>query len=307
MKPPAYDELPLSAHLGLPHAWEHFGSGDARGTLNFIDPAALARATACVRTGESISVVLPLDEPDPGMFWRERLDHQVFEVDRNTVDDRIDRMYLQGSTHWDGFRHVSAAADGFYGGLDPADPGIAEQLGVHRWRDGIVGRGVLVDVEEFAFPPSSDTADQEITVDDLRSALRAQQVELTRGSILCLRTGWTERFRSAPSADRERVASAGRFPGLRADRAMSAFLWDAGVAAIAADNPAVEVAPGERSTGSLHRQSLVMTGLPFGELFDFAQLAHHCRATRTWDFMFVSVPLNLRGGVGSPANAIAIT
>jgi hypothetical protein len=43
-----------------------------------------------------------------------------------------------------------------------------------------------------------------------------------------------------------------------------------------------------------------------GELFDFERLAEACAADRRYDFLFVAVPLNLPGGVGSPANAVAI-
>jgi hypothetical protein len=49
-----------------------------------------------------------------------------------------------------------------------------------------------------------------------------------------------------------------------------------------------------------------MLGTALGELFDFDELAAACRADGRWDFLFVSVPLNLPGGVGSPANAIVI-
>lgn len=47
-------------------------------------------------------------------------------------------------------------------------------------------------------------------------------------------------------------------------------------------------------------------GLPFGELFDFRDLAIACSADRRYDFFFVSQPLYIPGGMGSPANAMAI-
>src|SRR5258705_12958507 len=41
-------------------ASRHFGAGDRRGTANLIDAAARARAAACIRTGDSVSLARPL-------------------------------------------------------------------------------------------------------------------------------------------------------------------------------------------------------------------------------------------------------
>lgn len=94
--------------------------------------------------------------------------------------------------------------------------------------------------------------------------------------------------------------------GLRANDETAAWLWDHRVAAVAADNPAVEVSPGHPADGSLHRRALVMLGMPLGELFDFEQLTRECVADGRWTFLFVAVPLAVTGAVGSPANAVAI-
>jgi hypothetical protein len=49
-----------------------------------------------------------------------------------------------------------------------------------------------------------------------------------------------------------------------------------------------------------------MLGMPLGELFSFDELASQCEAQGRWDFLFVSVPLNLPGAIGSPGNALAL-
>lgn len=302
---PAYRDLPLSPTLGLPCAWDVFGRDDSLGTLNFIGSDSLAEGTECIRWGKKIPLSLPLDQPNPGMFWRTPPEHTVLSIDRNTLDDQLNGFYPQGSSHWDGFLHVRAGADGFYSGLEDEESA-GEQLGIHHWSGGIIGRGVLADVSGTAMEDPAGCPDYEISVDELERTLSAQGTRLSRGSVLCIRTGWMDYFLCCDVEERARISSAGRFPGLRADRQMSEFLWDNGIAAIAADNPAVEVAPGSREIGSLHRQSLIMTGLPFGELFTLEALTAHCRTESVWDFMFVSVPLHLKKGVGSPANAVAI-
>lgn len=47
-------------------------------------------------------------------------------------------------------------------------------------------------------------------------------------------------------------------------------------------------------------------GLPFAELLDFGALGRACQGDRRWAFLVVAVPLYIPGGIGSPANAIAI-
>jgi hypothetical protein len=96
------------------------------------------------------------------------------------------------------------------------------------------------------------------------------------------------------------------FAGLRADEDMARFLWDAHVAAVVCDNPAVEVVPGDPAVGSLHRRLIPLLGLALGEMFDLETLARRCRDDTRWTFMFVAVPLKVPGGIGSPGNAVAI-
>lgn len=49
-----------------------------------------------------------------------------------------------------------------------------------------------------------------------------------------------------------------------------------------------------------------MFGMSIGELWDLKALSAHCQKTGRYSFLLTSVPLNIPGLVGSPANAIAI-
>ena len=49
-----------------------------------------------------------------------------------------------------------------------------------------------------------------------------------------------------------------------------------------------------------------MLGLPLGEQFILDPLAADCAADQRYEFMMVSVPMNLEGGIASPPNAVAI-
>ena len=56
----------------------------------------------------------------------------------------------------------------------------------------------------------------------------------------------------------------------------------------------------------LHIRLLALLGIPIGEMWDLEALAADCAADGRYGFLLTSSPLALRGGVGSPANAIAV-
>ncbi|MHB8468892.1 MAG: cyclase family protein [Gaiellaceae bacterium] len=200
----------------------------------------------------------------------------------------------------------------------------------HRAAKGIAGRAVVCEVAGFraaAGRPLDQAAADGIAPDDVTGALAAQGVELETGDILLLHTGWLAWYRSLGEDARRSLAGKGGFaaPGLTASEATVRLLWDLHVAAVAADNPAVERWPPAsdlddderaelRADPSLvaerfafaHLHLLPLLGLPVGELFQLDALAAACRADGRWACLLVSAPLNLAGGVASPANAVAI-
>jgi kynurenine formamidase len=95
--------------------------------------------------------------------------------------------------------------------------------------------------------------------------------------------------------------------GVEPSRHMAAWLWDHRVAAIATDSPAVEPLPMNLGDeGLLHYRALPLLGLPLGELFVLGPLAEDCARDRRYQFLLVSAPLHIEGGVASPPNALAI-
>ncbi len=306
-----FDGLPVLPASGLRHSWQIYPSGDQLGTLNRLTGPAVAAAATTVRFGTRVGLSFPIELPDPPLFGRQPVRHRVFAASRNTWDDCLDGLYPQASSQWDGLRHVRAREDGFYGGWlgDPdSDSG---PLGIHHWAGpGIIGRGVLADVAATAdFDPF---AQHIVDVADLERTLAAQHTTLRYGDILCVRFGWADRYLSLDDAGRRELSSRFEHPaqrswaGLSAGEDTSRFLWDSGVAALACDNPAVEVAPGDPAVGSLHRRLIPCLGFAIGELFDFTELAPACAQAGRYEFLFTSVPLNITGGVGSPASAVAI-
>lgn len=303
---PDFDDLPMIEALGLRHAWDVLDR--SLGTLSLLSEGSVVEAAHAVRSGVVVPLNLPVNEPDPPLFGREPVSHSVFSIDRNTLDDRLDAFHPQASSQWDGLRHVRCREYGYFGGEDE-DSG-AETLGIEHWAErGIVGRGVLLDVAKRrertggALDPFSGEA---IPADELRRVAEAQEVEVLGGDILCVRTGWIEAFGALGRDRREKISEEPRFAGLLADEEMARFLWNSHVAALACDNPAVEAAPGDPAVGSLHRRVIPLLGLALAELLPLGCLSDLLEERGRWDFLFTSAPLNVPGGVGSPANALAI-
>jgi hypothetical protein len=83
-----------------------------------------------------------------------------------------------------------------------------------------------------------------------------------------------------------------------------------GIAAIAADNPAVEVLPANGCTGCcsalpLHEHCLFKLGVLLGELWRLTPLATFLRERRRYRFFLTAPPLRLPGAVGSPVTPVA--
>ena len=289
-------------------AWEIFAANPYRGTLNFITPEKITAATRCIRTGKVFSLNWEVTHPNPSLFHRKVCKH-VFFNDSNSTDDYLDQFYLQGSSHWDALCHVHHPTRGHYLGIKAITRAEDNPIGVDQYaKQGIVGRGMLVDVARY-FEKKGRRLDpisrETISLDDLLGAIDWQGIELEEGDILLYRSGWIDAWRTLPDF-RHQVSREPRIPGLAGAAEMAEFLWDEGIAALACDNPTVEVFPFESDTDNLHHRLVANLGMPLGEMFDLDALAVACHEDRRYEFFFCAAPLNLPGGAGSPANALAI-
>ena len=99
--------------------------------------------------------------------------------------------------------------------------------------------------------------------------------------------------------------------GLAHDEEMARYLWNARVAAVVSDNPSVEVWPADTTDaafpfGFLHRVLIGQFGMALGELWWLEDLALSCRRDGRYEMFLTAAPINVPGGVGSPANALVI-
>jgi hypothetical protein len=61
-----------------------------------------------------------------------------------------------------------------------------------------------------------------------------------------------------------------------------------------------------RADGFLHYRLIPLLGMAVGELFALDALAEHCARTGVYERLLVAAPIQKVGGVGSPANAVAL-
>lgn len=322
-----YEETLRRTDAPAGSSWGLFGPGDELGTLNFLTPERVARAAGLVHSGAVFNLDLPLDAFPRPVTHREAPKHTVFSHAAYHRDDKLDGFYLQGTTQIDGLRHFKHPEHGFYNFTpDDAVTPDGPRLGINRMAErGIVGRGVLLDLAGYAEStgsPVDHAGPTAFTVEDLEAATAAQGVALELGDVLLLRTGWISYVESADDATIAAIRDDPVSPGLAQSTELVAWLWDHQISLLAADNLGVEVLPtvrdspfrddpslaalAGRHTGMVHPVLLGLLGMPLGELWFLDDLAADCHRDGRWDFLLTASPLNVVGGVGSPANAMAI-
>lgn len=152
----------------------------------------------------------------------------------------------------------------------------------------IVRRGVLLDVaalEGVDILP----AGFEITPDHLR---RAARVEVTKGDVVLLRTGWAQLFSDAAKYINNGAAPG---PGIEAAR----WLSSKNIFAAGSDTVAFEKTPSPPMP--VHVHLLVESGIHIIEVLNLEDLARN----QQYEFMFVAAPMNIRGATGAPIRPLA--
>jgi kynurenine formamidase len=156
-------------------------------------------------------------------------------------------------------------------------------------------RGVLLDVAAWKGEPVLP-ADYSISADELQACASAANVEVRKGDVLVVRTGYGGLWH-----DESRYLNC-------AGVGKSGSIWAAerGVRAVAADNMAWDAIkdrdPETRNTLFGHAYLLATHGVYILENLNLEELS----ANRVSTFFFVAIPLKLRGATGSPIRPLAI-
>ncbi|HYD71107.1 cyclase family protein [Azospirillum sp.] len=324
--------------------WGDFGPDDQIGRLNLITPERRLKAMAEVRTGEVFCLSLPLDLPGgnalhphrhpPRRHSEERspgkhcVNFELSQVNPDFVDSVCDDhvvLYLQYSTQWDALAHIGrrfdADGDGaaeivYYNGyragtdiLGAEQPGgpAARALGIENMAaTGVQGRGVMVDLHG-AFGDGRTL----VGYDALMRVMEADGVVVEPGDLLCLHTGFARMIlEMGGQPDAHALHNSGAVLDGRDER-LIAWIGDSGVAALIADNYAVEGYPnpcahdGPHEALPLHQACLFRLGIHLGELWHLSELNDWLKRHRRSRFLLTAPPLRLPGSFGSPVTPVA--
>ncbi len=283
--------------------WGRWGDEDELGTLNLITAEKRKAATQLVQDGVSVSLARVLDTEESARNPRP-FRHEVYVGKAGTHDVAGDTYSVQyhgfAHSHLDGLPHFARQGQ-LYNGfpLSGVRESGAEKLGIHNFHQGIVTRGVLVDM---AWHKGVDYVEPgtPIMTEDLEAWEQATGVRLGSGDVLLLRTGRWEAARRLPDWNfGERAA------GLHAS--VARWLKERDVAVIGSDGIS-DVMPSNVAglLNPLHELVIVGLGMPILDNLDLDALSQEAQQQGRWEFLFVGAPLRVRGGTGSPLNPLAI-
>ena len=301
--------------------WGRWGPEDERGALNYITPETRRAAAALVREGVTVSAALPLaktpsaENPTPVMHLMLRAGDLAVDSSagarmpshaRGSTSTASSADYFaiashgMANTHLDALSHIfhnGQMYNGFPASLVTSAGALA--LSIEAGRDGIVSRGVLLDV------PRANGRDwlepgEAIFPADLETAEAMSGVRVESGDILLVRTGrHLRKERIGFWNGRETLA------GLHA--ACLPWLAERQVAVLGCDGVSDVLPSGVEGVGlPIHLVGIVGLGIHLIDNCDLEALGSVCAERGRWTFLLTLAPLRLEHGTASPVNPIAL-
>ena len=281
---------------------------DRRGALDYLTPAQVLAAAGEVRSGRTVSLARPIENV-PSADNVEPLQHEMIGYAADPIRvpgvefgaDRF-RMNVHGDadSHLDALCHV-IYDNKLYNGVDveTLTPTGATALTIETAHDGIVGRGVLLDIPRVRGVPWLEPGEH-VTVADLESAERGQDLRVGRGDLLFVRVGHSRRRAELGPWD-----AANARVGL--DPNAMEFVANRQVAVLGSDgNNDTAPSTTEGVAFPVHVLAINAMGVHLLDYLRFEDLVPLCEEANRWSFLCVIAPLRLPAATGSPINPIAI-
>ena len=284
-----------------------WGPQDRRGALNNLSPQHLLETLKLPTTGRTISLAAAIedwptaDNPHPAEHEMTSESGANAPPGLSFSMDRI-AMNIHGNadSHIDALCHVVFDGE-LYNGVSAStvtEEG-ATELSIALAENGIVGRGVLLDVPRARSVRWLEPGDH-VTEADLLAAEQTQGVRIRRGDIVFVRVGHRRR-RKERGPWNAAAARAGIHPSVLP------LLAEREIAALGSDGNN-DTAP-SAVTGvdfPVHVLAVNAMGLHLLDYLNFTSLAPACADLGRWTFLCVIAPLRMPTGTGSPVNPIAI-
>ncbi|MFN0169988.1 MAG: cyclase family protein [Bryobacteraceae bacterium] len=285
--------------------WGRWGKQDQLGTINLITPAKRKQAAALVRDGASVSLARDA-ETQKAVDNDSPFSHEMTHTHKNPILGQycLDRYSVSyhgwAHTHMDSICHMFYKGK-MYNGFSQSEvvEKGAAKLDVMQFKNGIVSRGILMDIPKLKGVAYLEPGTP-IYPADLEAWEKKAGVKVGSGDIVFIRTGrWAFRAKNGPWDVANKAA------GLHATCAK--WLKQRDVAMLGSD-AASDVMP-SRVDGVLqpvHQLVLIAMGMPIFDNCDLELVSQEAAKRNRWEFLLTAAPLAVKGGTGSPLNPLAV-
>ncbi len=278
--------------------WGRWGPNDELGSANLVTVAKRKQAVALVKDGITVSLA------HNAMTEKAEDNSNPFEhtmLRGNNMDRYAVSYHGYAHSHIDALCHI-LYKDQTYNGYARADVNTDKgctKLGIDNLKNGIVTRGILIDIPRLRNLPYLEPGTA-IYVEDLEAWEKKAGVKISSGDAIVLRTGrWARREKLGPWNVGQRAA------GLHAS--VAPWIKARGVAFLGSD-AAEDVTPSMVEGVALPVHTLMITGLGMNLLDnqDLEALGETAAKLNRWEFMLTIAPVPVTGGTGFPLNALAM-
>jgi len=283
--------------------WGRWGKDDQLGAFNLITAENRKQAAHEVKEGFTVSLshdYLTERSADNTIPFEHRMGPTGAALGNFVVDGYSWPSYHgYAHTHLDALCHMSIDGKMFNGfSKDEVDQTGAHKLSIENLKDGIVSRGVLVDIPKLKGLPYLEP-EAAIYPEDLDAWEKMAHIKIGKGDIVFVRTGrWARRAEKGP------WQLNGHAAGLHASCAR--WIKQRDIAMLGSDGVS-DVMPSQVPgvLQPIHQLMLVAMGIHLFDNTDLEALAAACNQRKRWTFMISANPLAIPGGTGSPLNPIA--
>ena len=299
----------IQEHLTFGHS--KWGPADQVGAGNLLTAEKRLAALGSVKHGRVYDLSHEIDMGAPFMApnqtpylmsiwasWKDSIKRRRGMGMRNDAGTNLERieMTTHVGTHIDALGHFSSGDmlfNGFHAPDVVTDWGLTK-LGIENVPP-IITRGLVFDVAGLDGGAHLNPG-RVVTPDDLARAAHAGGFTVEPGDVALIRTGWGRYF----AADNARYLTGE--PGI--DVPGAKWLIDQGIAAIGADNMAVEVLPNPDHALALpvHQYSLARCGVYLIENLALDELARNGVST----VCFVLLATKFKGATGAPVRPVGM-